>query len=79
MYRNKENYIYNISSKYISQSSTLYHIIACKKLVTLSIAYLIQDVKFWVPIIAFNHIQSPNMVPHVTYFTCMQLFLHLTL
>ena len=36
---NKENLIYNISGKYVSQYSTIYHIVACKKLVTLSIAY----------------------------------------
>ena len=41
--RNKENYIHNISSRYISQYSSVYHIIAFKKLVTLNIAYLIQD------------------------------------
>ena len=71
--------MYNISGKYISQYSTVYHIIACKKLVSLSIAYLIQDVMLWVPLFAFNHIQSWNMVLHVIYFTFMQLFLHLTL
>ena len=30
--------MYNVSGKYISQYETKYHIIACKKLITLSIA-----------------------------------------
>ena len=33
-----KNYMYNVSGKYISQYETMYHIIACKKLVTLIIA-----------------------------------------
>ena len=45
--RNKENYIYNSSGKYLSQYNTIYHMVACKKLVSLSIAYLLQDVKYW--------------------------------
>ena len=40
--RNTKYYIYNISSKYISQYSTVHHIIACKNLVALSIAYIYQ-------------------------------------
>ena len=49
MLRTVKSNIYNFSGNYLSQYSTIYHILACEKLVTLSIAYLIQSVNFWVP------------------------------